>query len=134
MTLVTIEDQYSIINFTQFEAGIWAHHSISNGGTSGLLWLWFKGCKCKNSGESDGQCHQVKYMQPMWLCIPTGRQFEETFENTQWWKVKNETKIMWFAFTGAGIYLRRHLNKKNTKMKLYSLLTHMLRIYLNLNL
>ena len=31
---------------------------------------------------------QVKNMEPVWLCSITGRQFKETFENTQWRKVK----------------------------------------------
>ena len=31
---------------------------------------------------------KVKQMQPMWLCILTGRPFEDTFENAQWGKVK----------------------------------------------
>ena len=39
-------------------------------------------------------------MQPMWLCILSGRWFEETFENTQWRKVK-QMQPMWLClFSG----------------------------------
>ena len=54
---------------------------IGNGRTNWKLWLWFEGCKCKEPEENDQQCHQVHKMQPMWLCVLTGRQFEKTFEN-----------------------------------------------------
>ena len=31
---------------------------------------------------------QVKEVQPVWLCLLQGKQFEETFKNTHWEKVK----------------------------------------------
>ena len=34
------------------------------------------------------QWRKVKQMQPVWLCIHSSRRFEETFENSQWGKVK----------------------------------------------
>ena len=36
-------------------------------------------------------------MQPIWLCLFSGRPFEETFENPQWWKVKQMQPI-WLCF------------------------------------
>ena len=36
----------------------------------------------------DAQWRQVKQMQPVWLCIFSGRQFEDTYEETQWRKAK----------------------------------------------
>ena len=39
-------------------------------------------------------------MQPMWLCIFSGRQFEETFENTQWRKVKQMQPMWLYIFSG----------------------------------
>ena len=39
-------------------------------------------------------------MQPMWLCILSGRPFEETFENAQWRKAK-QMQPMWLClFSG----------------------------------
>ena len=39
-------------------------------------------------------------MQPVWLCILSGRRFEDTFENTQWRKVK-QMQTMWLRlFSG----------------------------------
>ena len=35
----------------------------------------------------NAQWRKVKQMQPMWLCIHSSRQFEDSFENTQWRKV-----------------------------------------------
>jgi len=40
-------------------------------------------------------------MQPMWLCILSGRQFEETFENVQWRKVKR-MQPMWLRIQWCG--------------------------------
>ena len=34
-------------------------------------------------------------MQPVWLCIHSSRQFEETFKNAQWRKVQ-QMQLMWF--------------------------------------
>ena len=43
---------------------------------------------------------KVKQMQPMWLRILSGRQFEETFENAQWRKAK-QMQSMWLClFSG----------------------------------
>ena len=36
----------------------------------------------------NAQWRKAIQMQPMWLCILSGRRSEETFENTQWRKVK----------------------------------------------
>ena len=41
----------------------------SNGANS---WKWrpeYKRCKCGNPCEKDEQCHKVKQMQPIWICI-----------------------------------------------------------------
>ena len=53
-------------------------------------------CWCGNCFEKDKQCYDANQMQPMWLCIFTGRQFEEAFENTQWRKVK-QMQPMWIC-------------------------------------
>ena len=37
---------------------------------------------------------KVKQMQPMWFCIISGKQFEDTVENAQWRKVK-QMQPMW---------------------------------------
>ena len=39
---------------------------------------------------------KVKQMQPMWLCILIRKQFEDTFENTQRWKAK-QMQPMWLC-------------------------------------
>ena len=39
---------------------------------------------------------KAKQMQPVWLCVCSGRQFEETFENTQWRKAK-QMQPMWLC-------------------------------------
>ena len=74
LTIVHVGDLRTIINFTQFEAVVWARHNTH--------WKW------KNPEERDWRCREVQQMQPMWLCILLCRQFEDTFENTQWRKVK----------------------------------------------
>ena len=60
--------------------------------------VWF----CIYSGRQfeetfeDPQWRKVKQMQPVWFCILSGRQFEDTFENTQWRKAK-QMQPMWFC-------------------------------------
>ena len=46
------------------------------------------------------QWRKVKQMQPVWLCIHSGRRFEEAFENTQWRKVKQMQPVWLCIFWG----------------------------------
>ena len=92
-TLVVIGDQKSISDITQFHATIEAHRPhIDNG----QLWLLFERCKCKRYKGN----YQVKKMQSMWLCILSGRRFEETFENAQWRKIKQMHPMWLCLFSG----------------------------------
>ena len=50
--------------------------------------LWILLCKRTEETFENTQWSKVKQMHPMWLCILWGRQFGETFENTQWRKIK----------------------------------------------
>ena len=59
--------QKSIADFIQFEATIWQSTTHIGNGTNS----W-----------------KLKQMQPMRLCLFLGKQFEDTFENTQWRKAK----------------------------------------------
>ena len=68
--------QNLIIDLTQFGTTCWAKHNTFQQRFEGR----------KNLEEKDR--HEVKQMQPMWLCILSGRQFEDTFENAQRRKVE----------------------------------------------
>ena len=60
-----------------------------DGSKSSNGWLQWKFCQCWYSLEKyKWWRRKVKQMQPMWLCLFSGRQFEGTFENAQWRKVK----------------------------------------------
>ena len=46
------------------------------------------------------QWRKAKQMQPMWLCVFSGRRFKETFEDAQWRKAK-QMQSMWLClFSG----------------------------------
>ena len=68
------------------------------------------------------QCGEVKQMQPMWLCLFSGRQFEEKiqtnatnvtmhicrckqFENTQWRKARHKCNRCDFASSWAKLWI-----------------------------
>ena len=44
-------------------------------------------------------------MQPMWLCIISGEQFEETFKNTQWRKVKQMQPVRLCILSNKQIWM-----------------------------
>ena len=56
----------------------------------------FSGRKFEDTFEN-AQWREIKQMQPMRFCIFSGRQFEKTFENAQWGKAK-QMQPMWFCF------------------------------------
>ena len=64
------------------------------------MWLWvFAGRQFEDTFEN-AQWRKVKQMQPMWLCIILCKRSEETFENAQWRKV-TQMQPMWVCiFTG----------------------------------
>ena len=63
---------------------------------SQLVGLCMFWSKCFEDTFESTQWRKVKQMQPMWLCILLGRPFEETFENTQRRKVK-QMQPMWLC-------------------------------------
>ena len=67
---------------------VWKDHlgkTQQNGGNWSKLWLWIEGWD--NLEEKDWQHWKVKQVQPMWICVLLCKQFEDTFENSQWTKV-----------------------------------------------
>ena len=52
------------------------------------MWFCIFSCKQFEGTFENTQWRKVKQMQPMWLFIFSCKQFEGTFENTQWRKVK----------------------------------------------
>ena len=65
----------------------------------------------------NAQWRKVKQMQPMWLCILSGRRFVEAFENTQWRKVKQMQQMWLCIFLCKRIEdtFRMHSGKKSNK-------------------
>ena len=63
------------------------------------------------------QWRKVKRMQPMWLCILSGRRFDEAFENTQWRKVKQMQQMWLCIFLCKRIEdtFRMHSGEKSNK-------------------
>ena len=55
----------------------------------------FSGRRFEDTFENT-QWRKVRKMQPMWLCILPGRRFEDTFENAHWGKVK-QMQPMWLC-------------------------------------
>ena len=64
------------------------------------MWLClFSGKQFEDTFEN-AHWRKVKQMQPMWLCLFSGRQFEETFENAQWSRII-QMQPMWVCiFSG----------------------------------
>ena len=91
--IFVIIDQKKIIDLNQFEGTIRAKYN-TNGTNLSKLWLWFEGWG--NPEEKDCQDWKAKQMQPVWLCILSGRQFEDTFENSQRRKVI-QMQPMWLC-------------------------------------
>ena len=52
------------------------------------MWLCIFLCKRFEDTFEYTQWRKIKQMQPMWLCLFSGKSFEDTFENTQWRKIK----------------------------------------------
>ena len=50
----------------------------------------------KIQGKKDWQCHKTKQMQPMWLCLFSGKQFKDTFEiaQSEWWSSSYHHQLM----------------------------------------
>ena len=63
----------------------WIHRScwVQDSSSVYLLFSRRDGEKSWKLGLRD-----AKQIQPMWLCIVSGKSFEDTFENTRWWKVE----------------------------------------------
>ena len=86
-----------------------------------------KDANVKNLKKNNWQCHKVNKssfeaykMQPMWICILTGRQFEETFENTQWRKSKKKCSQRDYASSSEDvlrIHLKTHSGEKAKQMQ-----------------
>ena len=55
----------------------------------GDIWNIWTNATNVNESYKNTQWRKVKQMLPMWLCILTGKRFEDTFENTQWRKVEH---------------------------------------------
>ena len=50
-------------------------------------------CKCFEETFDKTQWRKVKQVQPVWLCILSCKQFEGTFENAQWRKAKQMQQV-----------------------------------------
>ena len=55
----------------------------------------------------NAQWRKVKQIQPIFLCILSGTQFEDTFENAQWIKIKQKKQCN-FASSRVGNYPSRN--------------------------
>ena len=106
---VVIIEQKSIINMNQFNGTIWAKYNTMEQACQNNDFD-LKGeeilMKKTDNAIKPNKCNQCNFasfharslkvhlkihsgeksMQPMWLCLFSGRQFEETFENSQWGK------------------------------------------------
>ena len=51
------------------------------------MWLYLFSDKQFEDTFENAQWGKVKQMQPMWLCLFSDRPFEETFENAHWKKL-----------------------------------------------
>ena len=51
------------------------------------VWLCLCSGKQVEATSKSSLWRKVAQMQPMWLCFCLGRRFEETFENSLWWKI-----------------------------------------------
>ena len=62
---------------------------------------------------------KIKQMQPMWLCILSDKQFEETSENTQWRKVKQMQPMLLCILLGRSfeVTFENALGEKPKKCK-----------------
>ena len=60
------------------------------------MWLCMLWSKRIEDTFENTQWRKVKQMQPMRLCIFSGKPFEDTFENAQWRKVK-QMQLMWLC-------------------------------------
>ena len=58
------------------------------GSTYWKLWLEYIWKQSKSPCGKAKNMYEIKQVQPVWFCIHSGRQFEDTFENAQWHKVK----------------------------------------------
>ena len=64
------------------------------------MWLCIHSCIQFEDTFENSQWRKVKQMQPVWLCILWPKQFEDSFENPQWRKIK-QMQPMWLCiFTG----------------------------------
>ena len=72
------------------------------------VWLCILSCRQFEDTFENTQWRKVKQMQSVWLCIFSGRQFEDTFENTQRRKVEQMRPICDYASSYAST-LRRQL-------------------------
>ena len=99
--IFVIIDQKKIIDLNQFEGTIWAKYDIME--------QTFKhydfGLKVEEILEkkTDNDIKSHKCNRPVWLCILTGKRFEDTFEKAQWRKIK-QMQPMWLC-----ILSRKHL-------------------------
>ena len=73
------------------------------------MWLCIFSSRQFEDTFENAQWRKVKQMQPMWLCIFSGRKFEATLENTQWRKVK-QMHPMWLCIL-LGRLFRRYIWK-----------------------
>ena len=64
------------------------------------MWLCILPDKQFEGTFENAHWRKVKQMQPMWPCILPGKQFEETFDNAHWRKVKQMQPMRLCLFSG----------------------------------
>ena len=140
LTFVIIEEQKSMINFTQFKAKDTTKRQWNKILIMIMVWRMQKlkssrkmltGLKSHMNATNatmhlpiqaiwghiwKAQWRKVKQMQPMWQCILSDRPFENTFDNTQWRKAK-QVQSMWILILFYKRFEDPFQNKQWRKVK-----------------
>ena len=64
------------------------------------MWLCMLWSKFFEDTYEKTQWKKVKQTQPMWLCLFSGRPFEDTFEHAQWRKVEQMQQVWFYVLSG----------------------------------
>ena len=80
-----------------------------------MLLCLFSGRRSEKTFEN-AQGEKIKQIQPMWFCIVLCKRFEDTFENTQWGKVE-QMQLMWLCIHSFKRFEETFENAQWRKMK-----------------
>ena len=82
------------------------------------MWLCILSGRQFEETHENAQWEKLKQMQPMWLCILSDRPFEETHENAQWRKVK-QMQPMWLCIFSGRQFEDTHAIPKSRKIPVF---------------